>query len=374
MLLCFWVGLRTLRGGTARWSGALAVVCGVAALFLGAIGWAGGTLEGLPLFVQLLSLSAVSGGSLAAVILAHWYLVTPRISEQPLVLTTRLLTVALSLQLLLFLVWLAVGYPSGAPFAALTGPQALFVWLRLLVGILFPLLLCCDGLEDRPDPVDGVRDRPAVHRAGARPRIDHRGRRPGVRGRRAGLSMEIRVRLFAMQRQQLGWRDRPHRAARSGDHRRCVAGARGVATRCWLMQAAASGSPATVPTRTSTIGSRTATSWRSSHPWPAGRRESYRRIELWPEPFPDELVPELRHAVSSSADGAVVVFLGQTRESAGTPAPGQEAAAASLAGSTVERLEYEAFETMALSVLDTIADEIEARFGVRRLVILHRTG
>ena len=142
VLLCFWVGLRTLRGGTARWSGALGVVCGVAALFLGAIGWAGGTLEGLPLFVQLLSLSIVSGGSLAAVILAHWYLVTPRISEQPLVLTTRLLTVAISLQLLLFLVWLAVGYPSGAPFAALTGPQALFVWLRLLVGILFPLLLC----------------------------------------------------------------------------------------------------------------------------------------------------------------------------------------------------------------------------------------
>ncbi len=135
--------LTTLRGATARWSGALArrwLV--VATLFLGAVGWAGGTLEGLPLFVQLLSLSAVSGGSLAAVILAHWYLVTPRISEQPLVLTTRLLTVALSLQLLLFLVWLAVGYPSGAPFAALTGPQALFVWLRLLVGILFPLLLC----------------------------------------------------------------------------------------------------------------------------------------------------------------------------------------------------------------------------------------
>jgi len=142
VILCFWVGLMTLRGGAARWSGALAIGSGVAAMFIGAVGWAGGTLEGLPLFVQLISLSAVSGGSLAAVILAHWYLVTPRISEQPLVLTTRLLTVALSLQLLLFLVWLAVGYPSGAPFAALTGPQALFVWLRLFVGILFPLLLC----------------------------------------------------------------------------------------------------------------------------------------------------------------------------------------------------------------------------------------
>jgi len=67
--------------------------------------------------------------------------VTPRISERPLVITTRLLSVALALQLLLFLVWLAVGYPDQPPFAALTGPQALFVWLRLVVGILFPLLL-----------------------------------------------------------------------------------------------------------------------------------------------------------------------------------------------------------------------------------------
>jgi hypothetical protein len=142
VILCFWVGLATLRGGTARWSGAVAVIAGLLTMLIGAIGWSGGTLEGLPLFVQLVSLAAVGGGSLAAVILAHWYLVTPRISEQPLVLTTRLLTVALSLQLLLFLVWLAVGYPSGAPFAALTGPQALFVWMRLLIGILFPLLLC----------------------------------------------------------------------------------------------------------------------------------------------------------------------------------------------------------------------------------------
>ncbi len=65
VILCFWAGLRTLRGGRARWSGALAVICGLLALFIGAIGWSGGTLEGLPLFVQLVSLAAVAGGSLA---------------------------------------------------------------------------------------------------------------------------------------------------------------------------------------------------------------------------------------------------------------------------------------------------------------------
>lgn len=137
-----WSGLSVLRGGRARWVGALAVAAGGATLLVACLGWQdAGVVDALPLFVQLASLSAVAGGSLAAVILAHWYLVTPRISEQPLVLTTRLLTVAISIQLLLFLVWLAVGYPNQPPFAALTGPQALFVWLRLVVGILFPLLL-----------------------------------------------------------------------------------------------------------------------------------------------------------------------------------------------------------------------------------------
>ena len=31
--------------------------------------------------------------------------------------------------------------PDGEPFSTLTGPEALFVWLRLIVGIVFPLVL-----------------------------------------------------------------------------------------------------------------------------------------------------------------------------------------------------------------------------------------
>jgi hypothetical protein len=54
---------------------------------------------------------------------------------------TRLVTLSIALQLLLFFVWQAVGVPEGPPFAALTGPNALLVWLRLFVGILFPLVL-----------------------------------------------------------------------------------------------------------------------------------------------------------------------------------------------------------------------------------------
>jgi hypothetical protein len=134
-------GVRALGDGLARWSGAGAVVTGVTAELVAALGWAGGTTLGLPLFVQLLALSAAAGGSLACVALAHWYLVTPRIPEDPLVLATKLLTLALALQLLLFLAWQAVGIPEGPPFSALTGPNAVLVWLRLLIGIVFPLVL-----------------------------------------------------------------------------------------------------------------------------------------------------------------------------------------------------------------------------------------
>src|SRR3990170_1082938 len=58
---------------------------------------------------------------------------------------------------------------------------------------------------------------------------------------------------------------------------------------------------------------------------------SYRRIELRDPPLDDGLLDELRHAVATEADGAVAIFLGQTRETPGTPAPGQEAAAARVA-------------------------------------------
>jgi molybdopterin synthase catalytic subunit len=83
---------------------------------------------------------------------------------------------------------------------------------------------------------------------------------------------------------------------------------------------------------------------------------------------------DLRARVASPADGAVVFFLGQTRETAGTPAPGQEAEAARFAGQRVTGLSYEAFEPMALAVLGEIGDEVDARFGLRRLAIVHRIG
>ncbi len=97
-------------------------------------------------------------------------------------------------------------------------------------------------------------------------------------------------------------------------------------------------------------------------------------LELRPEPFAEAIADELARALATDADGAVVAFTGRTRESPGTPAPGQEAEAALHAGRAVESLGYEAHETMAIAMLERIAGEIEERFGVARLAIVHRTG
>lgn len=102
----------------------------------------------------------------------------------------------------------------------------------------------------------------------------------------------------------------------------------------------------------------------------AGRRI----LEIRADPFPDGLLAELIGRAATDEDGAVVAFLGRTRVTPGTPAPGQEAQAAGLEGRVVEGLDYEAFEPMAISVLRQIADEIETRWGIRHLAIVHRTG
>lgn len=104
---------------------------------------------------------------------------------------------------------------------------------------------------------------------------------------------------------------------------------------------------------------------------PPGRR---RVLEIVDRPFARTILADLEERLATDDDGAVVAFVGRTRLSPGTPAPGQEDEAARHAGRAVESLSYEAHETMALKVLATIADEIEERFDVERLAIVHRTG
>jgi len=109
-------------------------------------------------------------------------------------------------------------------------------------------------------------------------------------------------------------------------------------------------------------------------PVSGGTGPSSRILELREEPFDSGILGDLTERLATPVDGAVVGFLGVTRSSPGTPAPGQELEAARHAGRAVEALEYEAHPVMAISILETIADEIAERFGVERLAIVHRLG
>ncbi len=73
-------------------------------------------------------------------------------------------------------------------------------------------------------------------------------------------------------------------------------------------------------------------------------------------------VAALARAVKTDAHGAVVTFLGTTREtSPGDPRP-------------VAALEYEAYDAMAVAEMENIAGETRERFGPLGIAMVHRTG
>lgn len=87
------------------------------------------------LFSVQLALAALALGAVnAAMLLGHWYLVTPKLSPTPLRRMMWLLLAALLLQVVLFVV--AVVAVSSGP---LGGPIGWLTWLRLAVGILLPI-------------------------------------------------------------------------------------------------------------------------------------------------------------------------------------------------------------------------------------------
>ena len=184
--------------------------------------------------------------------------------------------------------------------------------------------------------------------------------------------MVIRVKLFAMLRQQAGWRERSLHVSEGStaadawrlltDEFPVLLGA--TASVRFALNGAYSG-----PADRLHEGDELAVI-----PPVAGGAQGLRWLAISPDPLDARLLADLRAKVPTSADGALVLFVGQTRDSPGTPAPGQEEAARDVHGQAVEALDYEAFDEMALTILDAIAREIEQRFGVTRLAIIHRTG
>ena len=112
----------------------LAIAAGVLGILaLAALAAAGATLSA-PLFTAQLILTSLALGAVSAgMLLGHWYLVTPRLSPDPLRRMMWLLIGSLVLQALTFA--LAVVASSGP----LGGPIGWLTWLRLVVGILLPL-------------------------------------------------------------------------------------------------------------------------------------------------------------------------------------------------------------------------------------------
>lgn len=72
------------------------------------------------------------------------------------------------------------------------------------------------------------------------------------------------------------------------------------------------------------------------------------------------VLDELLGAVADPKAGAVVVFIGTTRDHN--------------EGRRVERLEYEAYPGMAESELAKIAEEARTRWPIARIAVVHRTG
>ena len=137
------------RGRRAPAVGLAGLGAGVLALVAAALSWGGSPLGSVALFVQLSLLAGATGGVFAAMILGHWYLVTPKLGEAPLVLFARILAGVVAVQLVAFIAWTAAGAgPAGVRgLAALSGSWALFVWLRLIVGIAFPLAVSWAAIQ-----------------------------------------------------------------------------------------------------------------------------------------------------------------------------------------------------------------------------------
>jgi hypothetical protein len=118
------------------------LVAGAATLVCGALTWGGGPLTTVALVLQMLALAAATGGVFAGMILGHWYLVTPKLPTAPALTLTRVLLGVVVAQLVLFGAWVVA-----AGLAPLTGSWALFVWLRLVIGLVFPLVVTWAALQ-----------------------------------------------------------------------------------------------------------------------------------------------------------------------------------------------------------------------------------
>ncbi|HEX3218541.1 MAG TPA: hypothetical protein VHU77_00700 [Candidatus Limnocylindria bacterium] len=120
--------LRLPRSGIAVLGGAIGM------LALATLAAAGATFSPMLFSVQLILAALALGSVNAAMLLGHWYLVTPKLSAAPLRRMMWLLLAALAAQGVAFLVSVLTVSPE-----PLGGPLGPLTWLRLAVGIVLPI-------------------------------------------------------------------------------------------------------------------------------------------------------------------------------------------------------------------------------------------
>ncbi len=128
--------LAYLIASVARWPrSGLAIATGIIGLVALVVLAAAGGSESAPLFAGQLILAALALGAVnAAMLLGHWYLVTPKLSPAPLRRMMWLLIGALVLQGIAFVAALVlVGTDP------IDGGMGWITWLRLAVGIVLPI-------------------------------------------------------------------------------------------------------------------------------------------------------------------------------------------------------------------------------------------
>jgi hypothetical protein len=127
-----------LVASIARWPrSGLAIGSGVIGLTALVVLAAAGGTNSVPLFAGQLILAALALGAVnAAMLLGHWYLVTPKLSPAPLRRMMWLLVASLVLQGAVFGVAILAGGTG-----ALAGELGILTWLRLAVGILLPIVV-----------------------------------------------------------------------------------------------------------------------------------------------------------------------------------------------------------------------------------------
>ncbi|HVC35201.1 MAG TPA: hypothetical protein VNL16_16935 [Chloroflexota bacterium] len=142
LLVVYAVLVMLKRRAVARVIGAASVAVGAAVLFRSALlqpSFAAGA--------DLLSLvlaTLVLGAAMTALLLGHWYLVTPLLSAQSLRRVTGILLVGLALQVILVIAaFIPVGSGTAVADRAtlLLSTYSFVFWFRVIVGLAFPIAL-----------------------------------------------------------------------------------------------------------------------------------------------------------------------------------------------------------------------------------------